>query len=127
MTATVLVVDDADDMRFVIRLALERAGYVVKEARHGGEGLELLETEGPDVVLLDLRMPGLSGWDVLDKIAESQRAVRILVVSAHASAEAFEGAVRRGCVGYVVKPFEVSELVTKLREALAEDPRRISA
>jgi DNA-binding response OmpR family regulator len=116
---TVLVVDDEPDIALICRLALSLAGFDVAEAGTGAGALTYLATETPDVVLLDLRLPDLSGWQVLDALREQGRldALRVILFSAHASAE--QDALNAGCVSFVPKPFQPEELVAKVAAAAA--------
>lgn len=125
--SSVLVIDDVDDLRLMIRLALEDAGYTVLEAPTGAEGLRLLRDEPPDLVLLDIRLPDMSGWDVLRRLARKGTPVRVLVVSAHTSPRTFERALTFGCIGYVVKPFLAAELLREVERALLVEPKRIAS
>jgi CheY-like chemotaxis protein len=107
----VLVVDDDQDIRFLIRFHLEPAGYEVHEAHDGAEALRHLGERDFDGVVLDLRMPGVDGYAVLDAMRDRGMLERtpVLTCSAHASHEAI--ASLTGTRGHVAKPFKPDELV----------------
>lgn len=113
MTRRVLIVDDEPDIRLLIRVNLVAAGYEVLEAENGREALDLVEGEEPDLVLLDLRLPGLDGWEVLEQLKERGVAERVPVVaiSAHASPTTKDRAHEVGFRSYVSKPFTPEELL----------------
>ncbi|HVF05586.1 MAG TPA: response regulator [Frankiaceae bacterium] len=113
----VLVVDDEPDITLICKLALSLAGFSVEERHCGNDALDYLATNSPDVVLLDLRLPDLSGWDVVDRLRESGRLadLSIVVFSAHASAG--KAAAEAGCAGFLSKPFTPDELVAAVRAA----------
>lgn len=109
----VLVIDDDASARRMMRRALERAGYEVLDAADGRSGFELMRVELPDVVLLDLRMPGeLSGTDVLELARRTleTRELRIAVVTASAHSEARDQLDSLGCDAFVEKPVSFDEL-----------------
>ena len=114
---TVLVVDDEEDIRVLNRYLLGRAGYTVLEAASGDEAFALLETEAVDLIILDVRMAGMTGYEVLDELGRRGVFPRIPVVaaSAHAEREVLDEMMARGCTGYVVKPFEPHELLAAIR------------
>lgn len=116
---SVLVVDDEPDIALICRLALTLAGFDVDERGTGKEALEYLVDTTPDVVLLDLRLPDLSGWEVLDTLRESGRLgeLRVILFSAHASAA--QAAREAGCVSFIAKPFTPDELVGQVSAAAA--------
>lgn len=113
MIRRVLVVDDEPDIRLLIRVNLVAAGYEVLEAESGREAIDFLAGEEPDLVLLDLRLPGLDGWDVLEHLKEHGVAQRVPVVaiSAHASPTTKERAREVGFRSYISKPFAPEELL----------------
>lgn len=113
MTRRVLIVDDEPDIRLLIRINLLAAGYEVLEAGNGREAIDILEGEEPDLVLLDLRLPELDGWDVLEHLKKRGVAERVPVVaiSAHASPTTKERAREVGFRSYVSKPFTPEELL----------------
>lgn len=114
---SVLVVDDEPDIALICRLALTLAGFDVDERGTGQGALDYLAENTPDVVLLDLRLPDLSGWEVLDRLRERERlaALRVILFSAHASAA--RTAVEAGCVSFIPKPFTPDDLVAHVTAA----------
>jgi CheY-like chemotaxis protein len=115
---TVLVIDDEPDIVLMVRTILELEGDDVLEASTGEAALEVLEREDPDVALLDIRLPGLDGWDVLRRLRDSGRLEQlpVLMVSAHSTPSTFERAQAEGSSGYLTKPFTSDELLRKLEE-----------
>lgn len=113
MRGTILVIDDEPDLRLLARIALEQAGYRVLEAGTGEDGLAVIEAEEPDLVLLDLRLPGMPGWEVLDRLRSSERwgKLPVVVISAHASGHTLKEAQEQGSDGYLVKPFQRERLL----------------
>ena len=109
----VLVVDDETDIRLLVRFYLESAGHEVSEAATGQEGIEALSRDRSDVILLDLRLPDMDGWSVLEEwstLPEGERG-RVVVMSAHASPTTLQRAENEGASGYIVKPFRESDLL----------------
>src|SRR4051794_35925262 len=119
--ARILVVDDDDDIRGLLRTLLERAGHEVVEAPDGRAGLRELFAGSPDLVILDVSMPGLDGWTTLERIREVTD-VAVLMLTAHdAELERVRG-LKGGADDYVVKPFGRQELVARV-EVLLRRPR----
>ena len=112
----------------MVRFNLERAGYRVSEAADGREALALLEAESPDVVLLDLTMPDMDGWDLLEEARAAGHLdgvlVAVLTGDAHEMVE--HRARGAGADAYLVKPLEPGDLIRAIERLLEEasDPRR---
>lgn len=108
----VLVIDDEPDLRLLARLVLERAGFDVDEADDGDTGLATLDERPADVVLLDLRMPRMDGWAVLDRLRTAGRldTLAVVVVSADAAGDTAARALELGCRGYLQKPFSPTQI-----------------
>ena len=123
MSRTVLLVEDEPDIRLMARLMLEHSGYSVIEAGGGEEAVELAENAKVDAVLLDLRMPGMDGWAVLEELRAKGTISRlpVIVLSAHADPSAIRRSVELGAKGYVKKPFRVADLTGAL-EAVVQVP-----
>lgn len=116
----ILVVDDEANIRKLVKANLAADGYGVLVASSGEEALRLAQTEHPDLVLLDLMMSGMSGWDVLMAIRTSPKLRKIPVVIMTAVVPDEEEYQIRGMRtdGYLVKPFTIDELAHKVMEAL---------
>lgn len=107
-TYEVLVVDDEEDIRAVLTLALEEEGYRVVSATHGAQALAHLFTRLPAVMLLDLNMPVMGGWEVLDHLQAARITVPVIIMTAGQRGRA--EAERRGVAGYLAKPFDLAQL-----------------
>ena len=118
----VLVVDDEPGVRQVIRVNLVMQGHDVVEAKNGAQALKAIEENGIDLVILDLMMPKVSGWDVLEEVRQRRglRALPIIVLSAVTTEDAKVKAFDLGAVDYVVKPFAVGELLARVNRTLHE-------
>ena len=117
---TVLVVDDEAPIRLLCRVNLEAEGMTVLEAADGDKGLELARAEHPDVVLLDVMMPGRSGWEVAEELLadESTRSIPIIFLTARAEIRDRAKGIDLGGVDYVTKPFNPVELAPLVRGLL---------
>ncbi len=121
MTRTVLVVEDEADLLFTVSLALEMNGFTVLQTASGEEALEAVAAEQPDAVVLDLRLPGIDGWEVLRRLGEGGRvSPPVVLLSAQVDAATASRAMALGCHAYLAKPFRPAELARVLEEVLAE-------
>ena len=117
----VLVVDDEEDIRFVVRARLEAAGFRVETASNGLEGLTRARRLHPDLILLDLMLPGMDGFNVCGMLKRDQQfsAIPIIILSARSQQKDFETGIALGADAYLTKPFSGPELIGKVRELLA--------
>jgi DNA-binding response OmpR family regulator len=120
MRKTVLVIDDEAPIRLLCRVNLEAEGMRVLEATDGAGGLELARTASPDLILLDVMMPGLDGWRVAEQLLADEATQRIPIVFVTARAEMRDRArgLDAGGVDYVTKPFNPIELAPLVRDVL---------
>jgi DNA-binding response OmpR family regulator len=112
--AQVLVIDDDETIRMVLRRIVEMAGATVTEATTGEEGLRALYAGRPDVVVLDIGLPGLDGWQVLERIRQLTD-LPVVMVSAHDDELEKVRALQAGADDYVTKPFGAPELLARLQ------------
>jgi excisionase family DNA binding protein len=118
-TPYVLIVDDDPRIREFVRVNLEMDGYVVREAANAEEGLAALEEEPPDLILLDVMMPGVDGWEMLRRMQERHGMGAIPVVMFSGQVESSnDDAVARGAQGFVGKPFNPQDLIARTKELL---------
>jgi len=129
-TATLLVVEDNEDNRLIAATNLEMAGYTVLQAEDGERGLEALGSTAVDLVLLDIMMPGIDGYEVCRRIraSASLQGVKVLMLTAKADTRDLVKGFEVGADDYVTKPFEIQELISRVRNLVglkrAEDELR---
>src|SRR6516165_5888501 len=115
---TILVVDDDESLRRVTQLQLEEAGYSVVTASNGGEALALVEAENPALVITDLKMPGLSGLELLAKIRDSYPEISVVLITAYGTVQTAVEAMKAGAYDYITKPIDYEELVLVVNRAM---------
>jgi len=113
----VLVVDDEENLRLVLRTLLRRHGYEVETAETGEDALAMVDSFGPDVVLTDVRMPKMGGLDLLTTLKAKGNEATVIVMSAYGNMDQALEAMKAGAYDYVQKPFKPDEVVLALRKA----------
>jgi DNA-binding NtrC family response regulator len=116
----ILVVDDEEQMRDLLAKVLERKGYEVSVCGDGAEALALLEREPADLVITDVRMPGLNGMEALRAIKELNHEIVVLIMTAFGSIDQAVQAVKEGAYDYINKPFKIDEILLTIEKALEE-------
>ncbi len=122
----ILIVEDDEDIVDVLRRTLRAEGYEVRAALDGPEALEILDEFAPDLVVLDLGLPGMDGMEVMTRIRESSE-VPVLMLTARADPEDRVAGLDTGADDYLVKPFDRAELLARIRALLRRHPPRGSA
>jgi two-component system response regulator AtoC len=113
----VLVVDDEENIRLVLRTLLRRNGYEVEVAANAEEALARVDAFAPDVILTDVRMPGRSGIDLVSDLRQRKTPATLLVMSAYGNVELALDAIKAGAYDYIPKPFKPDEVILALRKA----------
>lgn len=121
-TRKILIVDDSETMLQVEQLILANQPYEIVLARDGAEGVERALEINPDLILMDVVMPKMSGFEALRQLRGHQRtsAVPIVMVTTDAEAESIETGYASGCSDYIVKPIDSMELLAKVRNLLGD-------
>jgi CheY-like chemotaxis protein/ribonuclease BN (tRNA processing enzyme) len=121
----VLIVDDDEDLRILARKALMHAGHTVLEAADGAQGLELIELHKPDLLLLDLVMPGMDGFEVLRQLRarETGRPLPVIVLTARGDEESARSSFQVGATDFLIKPFSAPQLDVRVRACFAHSDR----
>lgn len=125
MSKRILIIDDEENIRRVTRLTLEAAGYEVGEAANGAQGLDLyVDGSSWDVVLLDQRMPGMDGLEVLRRLNQRDTAAQVIMVTAYASVELAVDAMKIGATDFVRKPMTPEILRNAVAAAVSKSAKR---
>jgi excisionase family DNA binding protein len=117
---TVLIVDDDAQLREFVRVNLEMDGYAVREAGSGAEGLAALEEEPPDLILLDVMMPDVDGFEMLRRMQERHGvdAIPVIMFSGKVDEETADRAAREGAQAFIGKPFDPQQLIESTKQLL---------
>ena len=120
--STILVIEDELNVQKFLKANLRASGYRMHIAGDGENGLKMMRRTHPDLILLDLRLPGISGWDVLAELKSEQEfaGIPVIVITASINGNGEERARAMGAADYMVKPFNVDKLLNKVRKYLGE-------
>ena len=122
--AKILYVEDNEDNVYMLRRRLERAGFEVVVAPDGEQGLAVAHDERPDLILMDLSLPVLDGWQATRRLkgSEETRTIPVIALSAHAMPGDREKALEAGCDDYDTKPVNLGSLMAKIAALLPPEP-----
>lgn len=122
MSKSVLIADDESNIVISLEFLLEQAGYRIRVAHDGQEALEAIQRQPPDLVLLDVMMPHLSGYDLCQKIRENPawQHMRIVMLTAKGREVEVSKGLALGADAYITKPFSTQELLAQVRDLLAD-------
>jgi DNA-binding response OmpR family regulator len=123
LSQSVLIVDDEPMARTLLRLMLVRAGFEVAEAENGFDALEKIEANAPDLILLDVMMPGMDGFTVCQKVRERPETAElpILMLSAKTDVDSINRGLLAGATKYLTKPISPEELTGHVKDALGDN------
>jgi len=113
----VLLVDDEEELVMALAERLQLRGIKTSVAYSGEQALHMLHDEDPDVMLLDLKMPGMDGLEVLRRVKKARPPIQVVILTGHGSDQDAESARRLGAFGYLRKPVDINELVLTLDHA----------
>jgi len=121
MTIRILYVEDNDDNVYMLKTRLTRKGFTVLIATDGARGVSMAAAEQPDLILMDLSLPVLDGWEATRRIkaAEETRHIPVIALTAHAMAGDREKALAAGCDDFDTKPVEIERLLGKIQALTA--------
>ena len=120
MAEKLLIVDDEKDTLKLVSLMLERQGYEVVSALDGPTALELVKSEKPDLILLDIMMPGMDGFEVCEKLKSSPETASIAVIfmTGKTDKEDKDKGIALGAIDYIFKPFDIEDVQTRIKTHL---------
>src|SRR3954467_651375 len=118
MKSRILVIDDEAEIRRSVRMILEYEGYDVIEASSGPEGVTLAERDAPDLVFLDIKMPGMDGLDALQRIKAANETLPVVIISGHGTVSTAVEATKLGAFDFIEKPLATERVLVTIRNAL---------
>ena len=121
----ILCVEDSEDNLFALHKRLSLAGFEVKVAANGEEGVDWAKTLRPDLIVMDLRLPGIDGWEATHRLKTQPETkhIPIIVVTADTSPKSREKAFAAGCDDFETKPIQFEKLVKKIQSLLSRRPK----
>jgi len=121
----ILCVEDNDDNLFLLHRRLTRAGFEIKIAVNGAEGVDWAKTLLPDLIVMDLNLPGLDGWEATRRLKNQPETkhIPIIVLTAHTMEKNREKAFAAGCDAFESKPVDFGELIEKIRSLLSQNAK----
>lgn len=118
MTVTkVLLVDDEVEFASALSERLRLRNYDAKAVYHAEDALPAVRKDKPDVVLLDLKMPGMDGIEILKSIKDFNPAIQVIILSGHGDKETVDEGIKAGALDYVMKPVDIGEIIRKIEQA----------
>ncbi len=116
----ILIVEDDYDNTTLVRMLLEKQNFEVIAAQNGEMGFEITKKDSPDLIILDLDMPVVDGWKMLEQLQDDHttKDIPVVVVTAHLLPDERNKAFDAGGVGYVLKPFQVNDLLAEIKRCL---------
>ncbi|MBM4349714.1 MAG: response regulator [Deltaproteobacteria bacterium] len=126
MNKTILIVDDEKDLCTILSDSLSRDRYRVVTAFNGKMGLQLVKKEKPDLILLDIKMPGMDGIEVLRKIKRMKKEIVVIMFTAYGTLETARKAMKLGAYDYVTKPVDLFLLKSLVKEVLGKASKSVT-
>ena len=120
----ILIVEDDEKSLYLARFVLEKEGYKVIEARDGLEALDKTSKETPDLILMDMQLPNLDGYEATKRIKADERLAKIPVIAltAYAMKGDREKTLEAGCSGYIEKPIDPETIIAQIKQVIGEEP-----
>jgi nitrogen regulation protein NR(I) len=116
--STILIIDDDDQLRISFERLLIAEGYAVRTAASGEAGVRMISEAIPDLVVLDVRLPGMNGLETFSRIHEIEHKLPVIIMTAYGTTETAIEATKRGAFDYVIKPFDIPQMLATIRQAL---------
>jgi FixJ family two-component response regulator len=116
--SNILIVDDDRDMQLILSEALQTKGFNTLVARNGKEALKEITVDSPEVILLDVRLPGMSGIQLLEKVKEINKGAIVIMLTGYGDIKDAVSAIKLGAFDYITKPFKDEDIIMSIRNAL---------
>ena len=118
MSGKILIVDDQFGIRILLNEVLHKAGYETYQAANGIQALEIVNTDSPDLVLLDMKIPGMDGIEILKRMKVINPDIRVIIMTAYGELDMIQEAKDLGAITHFAKPFDIDDIRNAVREYL---------
>ena len=118
MGANVLIVDDQFGIRVLLNEVLQKEGYVTFQAANGVQAINIAKTHAPDLVLLDMKIPGMDGIEILKRLKEHDPTIPVIMMTAYGELDMIQHAKNLGALTYFTKPFDIDDIRSMVKEHL---------
>lgn len=119
MAYKVLVVDDQFGIRILLQEVLQREGYEIFQAPNGVIALEIVKNEDPDIILLDMKIPGMDGLEILRNVRKLELDTKVIMMTAYGELDLIQEAMEMGALAHFTKPFDIDEIREAVKQALS--------
>ena len=117
MKLNILIVDDSNVVRTIMRSVFEKLGHnIVAEANNGKEAIELFFEHSPDLITMDIAMPGMNGVDAIEKIKKVNKKVKVIMITAHGQKDLVVDAIKKGASNYILKPITAEKIKGSIKK-----------
>lgn len=120
MAAKILIVDDQYGIRILLNEVLKKEGYETLQAANGPDAIKLAKDENPDLVLLDMKIPGMDGIEILKKMKSDNQAIRAIIMTAYGELDMIQEAKQIGAIMHVPKPFDIDDIRKTVKDHLIQ-------
>ncbi len=120
MSEKVLIVDDQFGIRILLNEVLQKEGYQTLQAANGPQALALVEEHQPDLVLLDMKIPGMDGIEILKRMKMKDPMIRVMIMTAYGELDMIQEAMDLGAINHFAKPFDIADIRKVVKEILME-------
>jgi len=124
MAATILIVDDQYGIRILLNEVLKKEGYQTLQAANGPEAIQLAKENVPDLVLLDMKIPGMDGIEILKRMKAENPNIRAIIMTAYGELDMIQEAKNIGAIMHVPKPFDIDDIRQTIREHLTHESNK---
>lgn len=114
----ILIVDDQFGIRILLNEIFQKAGYTTFQAANGAQALAVVKKEKPGLVILDMKIPGMDGLEILKRIKKDHEEIKVIIMTAYGELDMIQEAMDVGAVTYFSKPFDIDELMKTVQEQL---------
>ncbi|MFH2218420.1 MAG: response regulator [Pseudomonadota bacterium] len=115
---TILIVEDDQETIGLLFQVLSRGGYIVLKAETGTEAIDIMSSNKPDLIILDLNLPDCNGLEILARLMAMHQSVQVIILTGHGSRDAVRSAMKAGAFDFITKPFDIDEVCAVVKEAL---------